>query len=501
MSNIVSSRYNLRRGGRPQGPPPTVSHNENNPSRSSSGDERPPTLVPADYLYSEVVAGQKRTADPLLHTYGNRENFQPVRKDGEVCDSGSEHHSNSDVSGSNGGNDDFRPWTLVTRHRAHSLDSNNNVNKIDLRKFQCAHPRTSQKTGAPLSAEQTSVIQKAEKNLSKEDRQKIQKRMNLVNSADATNISDITSATTDIDFRGEGPSNKKGKAVDPRNWGAAGLSDEELDINAQCRALEAYKNLNTSGKPVVLDPEVDSDLDVVKQREALRKHTKTQKKHDRRKRRRVVSTSESDVTSVPTTRRIIMKPYVKKYPRPTVEEIPDEEDPRGYYRRSSHNSESSDDYLPPKQSGRKVNYHKRNSKKNSKVRRYEREGSEAMTDQVESHIRDLVDQRPRRARIVHSKPTNTIDRIVRPNELLAPTNHLAKLLTPSKNKRSYTGRQKKHKAHPGGSPSSSSSSSSDSDSSESSHSNSSDSGSDSDDSSKSSLSTNESSNLSNSSVP
>lgn len=40
--------------------------------------------------------------------------------------------------------------------------------------------------------------------------------------------------------RGEGPSNLKGKSVDPRNWGAAGIDPSELDIESQRRAFNTW---------------------------------------------------------------------------------------------------------------------------------------------------------------------------------------------------------------------------------------------------------------------
>ncbi|KAF8831165.1 hypothetical protein HHX47_DHR1000004 [Lentinula edodes] len=74
--------------------------------------------------------------------------------------------------------------------------------------------------------------------------------------------------------------------------------------------------------------------------------------------------------------------------------------------------------------------------------------SEALTDQVESHIRDIVEQRPRKIRAPMPKPNgNLTDHVVRPSEMLAPTNHLSRLLKPTKGKK-HTG--KKHRKHRGG---------------------------------------------------
>lgn len=53
--------------------------------------------------------------------------------------------------------------------------------------------------------------------------------------------------------RGEGPSEPKGKGIDPREWGNANLSQESLDIDVQTAALRSMthakhvsKRLNTN---------------------------------------------------------------------------------------------------------------------------------------------------------------------------------------------------------------------------------------------------------------
>ena len=55
---------------------------------------------------------------------------------------------------------------------------------------------------------------------------------------------------------GEGPSEAKGKGIDPREWGNAGLSIDEIDVDTQRAALESYakpekeqKERRTSGRP------------------------------------------------------------------------------------------------------------------------------------------------------------------------------------------------------------------------------------------------------------
>nr|VWP01832.1 Peroxisomal hydratase-dehydrogenase-epimerase [Ganoderma boninense] len=77
---------------------------------------------------------------------------------------------------------------------------------------------------AGLNHEQRHTVKAAEKSLTDEQRGCIQKRMLKVHHNRAASSSS----------RGEGPSTfAKGKSVDARNWGAAGISDEELDPDAQ----------------------------------------------------------------------------------------------------------------------------------------------------------------------------------------------------------------------------------------------------------------------------
>ncbi|KAK0230565.1 hypothetical protein IW262DRAFT_1453465 [Armillaria fumosa] len=49
--------------------------------------------------------------------------------------------------------------------------------------------------------------------------------------------------SADNQSKGEGPSSGKGKAADPRNWGAAQLSDEELDVDEQRRAFKFWNRV------------------------------------------------------------------------------------------------------------------------------------------------------------------------------------------------------------------------------------------------------------------
>ena len=53
-----------------------------------------------------------------------------------------------------------------------------------------------------------------------------------------------------------GPSTYKGKAIDPLEWGNAGISDNELDVEAQQAALNAYKSYKEEHKKKRNEPKI-----------------------------------------------------------------------------------------------------------------------------------------------------------------------------------------------------------------------------------------------------
>ncbi|PPR04665.1 hypothetical protein CVT26_015016 [Gymnopilus dilepis] len=95
-----------------------------------------------------------------------------------------------------------------------------------------AAPKLSSKHRYELTEEQLSAIDKATRTMKAADQQKVAKRLFVINAPDRRE------STED---RQEGPSEPKGKTVDPRNWGAAGLSESELDVEAQATALASIQ--------------------------------------------------------------------------------------------------------------------------------------------------------------------------------------------------------------------------------------------------------------------
>ena len=72
------------------------------------------------------------------------------------------------------------------------------------------------------------MVREAEKSLTPAERETIARRSQKV-----------TKRCERSESRGEGPSETKGKGIDPREWGNAGLSIEEIDVDTQRTALES----------------------------------------------------------------------------------------------------------------------------------------------------------------------------------------------------------------------------------------------------------------------
>lgn len=150
------------------------------------------------------------------------------------------------------------PWTEVHRH--HKYRSCTPVRAL-LRELPIEGGEGQPSLAAGLSREQRHSVKAAEKLLTNEQHGRICERMQKV--------SDHCAASSSS--RGEGPSTfAKGKAVNARNWGAAGINDKELDPDVQCREFEVY-----SGWRALRND--DSDADPDEQHTAL-KYWRTMKK-------------------------------------------------------------------------------------------------------------------------------------------------------------------------------------------------------------------------------
>ncbi|KAF5344698.1 hypothetical protein D9757_015061 [Collybiopsis confluens] len=236
-------------------------------------------------------------------------------------------------------------WIRVghRRPRARSLDSSAITRTTNGNKYKLISAKFEQAKKPALTTEQGAAVRAAENLLSNRQRELIKQRMSLVNKTPQTGVG----SESDESSHGEGPSNRsKGKHVDPRNWGAANLDNNELDVDAQQKAFENFQA--------------------------------------RKRARDTAQSSDPDAESVT---------------------------------------------FVPKKKNKKKGTKKRASK------RAKRAASEALTDQMGHHIRDIVEERPRKPKEFNNRPTGKIQHVTRPSELIPPTNHLRKLLTPAKNKK------------------------------------------------------------------
>ncbi|KAG0704124.1 hypothetical protein DFH29DRAFT_997830 [Suillus ampliporus] len=110
--------------------------------------------------------------------------------------------------------------------------------------------------GSEESEEQANLVKRAEGQLTEAERQKIKARERV--------FSRSVSRASSSDSRGKGPSELKGKAPDPRDWGGANIPRTETDLEAQRDALAAH-NLAR-----------ENETSIEAQEEALRTYSEAQ---------------------------------------------------------------------------------------------------------------------------------------------------------------------------------------------------------------------------------
>ena len=131
-------------------------------------------------------------------------------------------NNNDSSSESENDQDQGGPWIAIQRRHTRSLDSvdmscNNKIN---------VHftPKKNK-----LSMEQLTTVKAAKSSMTEDQMEKVSHRQGAINAQVWRENNPVS-----------GPSNNKGKTIDPLEWGNAGISEEELDIEAQKAALDAY---------------------------------------------------------------------------------------------------------------------------------------------------------------------------------------------------------------------------------------------------------------------
>ena len=221
-------------------PRPRVPATESGHSRLSAALPRdPPPHVPSlildtdspSALYSDVVAS--RPPSPRKETEASvaTSNPRPIVRDGAVVESTTVPEINVGTSSE----EDEPPivkekiyeWTTVKRRRARSLSSLNENR---------SHGRDGMTSSRELTEEQSQVVKAATTNMTTPQREMLSRRQRKV----------PVRRGSPTPSREEGTSRKKGKGIDPREWGNVNISRESLDIEAQ--ALDSITQQHQTDK-------------------------------------------------------------------------------------------------------------------------------------------------------------------------------------------------------------------------------------------------------------
>ncbi|RDB15248.1 hypothetical protein Hypma_004761 [Hypsizygus marmoreus] len=161
--------------------------------------------IPSNPVLTEAPQGSAPTLGDTIAAW----NAQKLRDAERLAEDAQRNAQASQSDDDEGG-----PWTPVKSRRARN------------------QKRREQPT---LSRSQRATVQEAEESLSEAQQDLLRKR----EQATRNNVRANERPTS----RGEGPS--KGKNADPRNWGAAGIPADELDLEAQQAAFEAFEAANS----------------------------------------------------------------------------------------------------------------------------------------------------------------------------------------------------------------------------------------------------------------
>ena len=192
-----------------------------------------PIPGPTIALYSDVVAS--RTPSPRVGAEAqllaiSPEDIDNERVPGQLTDrdlahisteqnnNSTENPTSSEITNLPKDLEDGQ-WTTVRRRRARSLNSLERGPQVN---------RDIGRGNQTFTKEQVQVVQAAANELTNAQRQKYQRRHKIV--ARRSNSSSS---------RGEGPSEPKGKGIDPREWGNVEMSSDKIEVEAQKAAFNS----------------------------------------------------------------------------------------------------------------------------------------------------------------------------------------------------------------------------------------------------------------------
>ncbi|KAI0071710.1 hypothetical protein K474DRAFT_1733261, partial [Panus rudis PR-1116 ss-1] len=165
-------------------------------------------------------------------------------------------------------NEDDGGWTTVT-YRGRSRSPTHTPRQ---------GPTSASEVRTPLSAAQRRAVDVASASLTAEQKELLQSREEVMRGGGSP-VGHSRSPSP-----GEGTSWRKGKTIDPREWGAVGISPDELDPNIQRRELDMYRGKYNWFSQFTDDPDFDeaAQADLLayweaKKNEKSRKETSTSK--------------------------------------------------------------------------------------------------------------------------------------------------------------------------------------------------------------------------------
>ena len=223
-------------------PRPRVSATEGSPPHSSAVLTRdPPPHVPSlildtdspSALYSDVVAS--RPPSPRKETEASvvPNTTRPPVRDGANVEVNIAPEINVGTSSEEDEppivKEKFFEWTTVKRRRARSLDSLNENRSLG---------REGMTSSRELTEEQSQVVKAATTNMTTPQREIVSRRLKKV----------PVRKGSPTPSREEGTSRKKGKGIDPREWGNVNISRESLDVEAQALAFESINQQRKADK-------------------------------------------------------------------------------------------------------------------------------------------------------------------------------------------------------------------------------------------------------------
>ncbi|KAJ3791845.1 hypothetical protein GGU11DRAFT_823023 [Lentinula aff. detonsa] len=230
-------RYNLR--GQGQNDPAPPGDFDSAPSPEGNSESLSSPLTPIVSEGPSVIDPAPAGPEVLMPSGLSHESFGPGESEEPPPVQGAAMDPDASI-----GNDpesfEGRFLADVPRNAAPSKEAERDVEMREplLRIFTPRNTSRVTRTGpvnnndnSTLRPEQLRAIEQAEATLTEEQREQIRRR-----------LQETRVIRDDEESQGEGPSEPKGKGVDPRNWGSSNLHDDEMNPDIQAQILQSIKD-------------------------------------------------------------------------------------------------------------------------------------------------------------------------------------------------------------------------------------------------------------------